>query len=53
MEYKLPSTQEDPPLGDNGVKNNNIDEAHCEMRYRWSVHRFRGRKIGWNRRKTR
>jgi histone deacetylase HOS3 len=31
MEYKLPSTQEDPPLGDNGVKNNSIDEAHCEM----------------------
>ncbi|KAJ6124973.1 hypothetical protein N7471_012290 [Penicillium samsonianum] len=31
MEHKLPSTQEDPPLGDNGVKNNNIDEAHYEL----------------------
>ncbi|KAJ5824297.1 Histone deacetylase superfamily [Penicillium robsamsonii] len=30
--YKLPSTQEDPPLfGDNGVNNNNIDEAHCKL----------------------
>ncbi|KAJ5170543.1 uncharacterized protein N7500_003326 [Penicillium coprophilum] len=30
--YKLPSTQEDPPLfGDNGVNNNNIDEAHCDL----------------------
>ncbi|EKV15974.1 Histone deacetylase HosB [Penicillium digitatum] len=31
MEYKLPSTQEDPPIGDNGVKNNNTDEAHKEL----------------------
>ncbi|KGO69526.1 Histone deacetylase superfamily [Penicillium expansum] len=30
MEYKLPSTQEDPPSGDNGLKNN-IDEAHNEL----------------------
>ncbi|KAJ5503210.1 Histone deacetylase superfamily [Penicillium fimorum] len=30
--YKLVSTQEDPPLfGDNGVNNNNIDEAHCKL----------------------
>lgn len=32
MEYKHPSTQEGPPLFvDNGVKNNNIDEAHSEL----------------------
>ncbi|KAJ5207068.1 Histone deacetylase superfamily [Penicillium cf. griseofulvum] len=31
MDYKLASTQEDPPLGDNGINNNNIDEAHCEL----------------------
>ncbi|KGO68359.1 Histone deacetylase superfamily [Penicillium italicum] len=31
MEYKLPSTQEGPPLGDNGITNNNTDEAHSEL----------------------
>ncbi|CDM26811.1 Histone deacetylase superfamily [Penicillium roqueforti FM164] len=32
MEYKPPSTAGDPPLpGDNGIENNNNDEAHCEL----------------------
>ncbi|KAJ5964517.1 uncharacterized protein N7479_004393 [Penicillium vulpinum] len=32
MEPKFPSIQEGPPLlGDNGVNNNNIDEAHSEL----------------------
>ncbi|KAJ5473324.1 hypothetical protein N7475_002890 [Penicillium sp. IBT 31633x] len=29
--HKLPSTQEDPPFGDNEVKNNNVDESHYEL----------------------
>ncbi|OQE80590.1 hypothetical protein PENNAL_c0045G08012 [Penicillium nalgiovense] len=30
-ETRKKESKEDPSLGDNGVKNNNIDEAHCEM----------------------